>query len=548
MTTAHLACPLDLPSTTLTAWRDGARSIDESARIAAHVANCAACRQTLALYESLDEALRGQSVPTSDGRLWNAIHARMTDSRPTHINRWTMRRVAGAGSALAAVLLLALGFAQLFQARGDLTSRPSARATSVPGTPTPLPTAVAASPAVAGRPLIVKPANFPASGVTFGEQSDDILTFGVAAGDGASAYSCYSTTTSAGSQITIYRTSNRAIDWTRLFQQSVPLFQTSECEVQVDTLAAQRVLVSIRGQNFQNLQDMQWHEFSDDGGATWKKLTNNDTLYGLATADGHTYTMLQHSAGQQNNGLPLYTRHLAVSVDGLRNWQPIDGGLITASNQMVTHFWAQPGGELLAEVTTTQVSAQNLPLTTGQALWQTHDGGQHWQLFQIPLPPGSAHAAGYIVRQPLGNAPWGICQALAKQDSHPTPDAVVCTFDGGKNWTVSPALCASAPCASSPTDLGAGDLVLAADNSLLAIAPDRASHLGLYRLPADTGRWEYLGQLSGSNAMLYTPSAGSAAGGGVLWLYAGGTYLGSLSGIIGGHQSLPGTLTTASYP
>jgi hypothetical protein len=86
--------------------------------------------------------------------------------------------------------------------------------------------------------------------------------------------------------------------------------------------------------------------------------------------------------------------------------------------------------------------------------------------------------------------------------------------------------------------------MLAADDSILVIASDSTYHLGFYRLPAHSSQWQYLGPVTGANAFLYAPSSD----GGVIWLYAGGTYLAHLSGIIGGHQSLPGTLSTATFP
>ncbi len=87
---------------------------------------------------------------------------------------------------------------------------------------------------------------------------------------------------------------------------------------------------------------------------------------------------------------------------------------------------------------------------------------------------------------------------------------------------------------------------LTADNSILRISLDSASRVGLYRLPAHSNQWQYLGTVNGSSAFLYA----SSSGGGVIWLYAGGTYLAHLSGNIGGHlASLPSVLlSTASYP
>ena len=50
--------------------------------------------------------------------------------------------------------------------------------------------------------------------------------------------------------------------------------------------------------------------------------------------------------------------------------------------------------------------------------------------------------------------------------------------------------------------------------------------------------------MTGRNAFFVAPTSGAS----VLWAYAGGTYLGRLSGGIGGHLALPGVLATATYP
>src|SRR5690348_5041312 len=188
MTTANASCPLTIAPTTIAAWRDGALSSGESARIAAHVSGCEACRREIALYESLDDALRRQPAPQSDGRLWQAVRAGMDSTRGTRNSRRAVPHVAGATSALAALLLLALGFAQLFHARGSVTFHPSSTATTVQGTPTPLPTAGPALPAVRVASPNWQPGKFPTSGITFGERSDDIFSFGVASTNGNIAY------------------------------------------------------------------------------------------------------------------------------------------------------------------------------------------------------------------------------------------------------------------------------------------------------------------------------------------------------------------------
>jgi len=295
MTTANASCPLSISPATLAAWRDGALPNDESARIAAHISGCEACRREIALYQSLDNALRRQPVPQSDGRLWRAVRAGMTSTHGTRNTRRTVRRVAGATSALAAVLLLALGFAQLFQARGNVTYHPSSTATTVRGTPTPLPTAGPVSPAVRVASPDWQPGNFPTSGITFGERSDDILSFGVASTNGNIAYACYSRTSNTGghvnSQITIYRTFDRAVHWSRLAQFPWPDAQTSECVVQVDALDSSRVLVNIGGQDVTTLKSAQWYELTEDSGATWTRLAYDDGLSYLATAIGRTYAV-----------------------------------------------------------------------------------------------------------------------------------------------------------------------------------------------------------------------------------------------------------------
>ncbi len=562
MTTANASCPLAIAPATIAAWRDGALASDESARIAAHVSGCEACRRELARYESLDNALRRQPVPQSDGRLWRAVRAGITTTHRPRYTRRTVRRVAATTSALAAVLLLALGFAQLFQAHGNVTYHPSSTAT-VQGTPTPLPTAGPASPAVRGAPSPTwQSANFPTSGITFGERSDDILSFGVASTNGNIAYACYSqTSNTAGhvnSQITIYRTSDRSIHWTRLAQFPWPDAQTSDCEVQVDALDSSRVLVNIMGQDVTTLNGAQWYELTEDSGATWTRLAYDDGLSYLATANGRTYAIRWQVVGTQQNGQPKYEEHLSVSTDHLRSWRSIDDNLI-AVGQSITRFWLNPDGKLLvtaAIISTTQGNADGTPtalpgqvLYNSTPLWQSADGGAHWNVLPLPILSDNLSMRAWTVQQPIehGQA-WHICVNEVTSDGKTTL-GIVCTFDGGATWSARPYLCTDAPCAVGVSSGFAGfGATPAADGSLLFMAPNKASQLGLYRLPAHSTQWEYLGPVNGSNAFFYAPTS---TGGGVIWLYAGGVDVeANLSGIIGGHLgSLPNVLlSTATFP
>lgn len=556
MTTANASCSLNIAPTTIAAWRDGALSSDESARIAAHVSDCAACRQEIALYESLDDALRRQPVPESDGRLWRAVRAGMADNRRRHASRRTMRRVVSATSALAAVLLLALGFAQLFQLRDDVSNHPraTATATTIQGTPSPIPTAVPPSPAVRGASPNWQPANFPTSGITFGDRSTDILTFGVAATDGATAYACYSQTDHAGSLVRIYHTSDRAVHWAQRARFSLPSVQVSECIVQVDALDANRVLVAIWGGNLQTQQEVRFYELTEDGGATWTKLPYSDLLYGIATVGGRTYALRDQVVGKQSDGLPKFEHHLSVSTDHLRSWQPIDTKLI-AVGQGVSWFWLNPDGELLVTAVAIPAAQEGTPTPLpGQVVynstpfWQSGDGGAHWNVLPPPILSGNVSMGAWAVQQPIEHGQsWRLCFNEMSSDSR-SAMGIVCTFDGGHTWAARPYLCTSAPCsAEGPIGYIEFGETLAADGSVLLIAPDKSMRLGLYRLPAHSSQWEYLGSVNGSNALVYAPIS---TGGGVIWLYAGGGSPSNLSGSIGSHLgSLPNVLlSTAIYP
>lgn len=357
----------------------------------------------------------------------------------------------------------------------------------------------------------------------------------------------------------MYRTSDRAVHWTRLTQFSLPHIQTSDCTVQVDALDANRALVSIWGQNMQNFQDVRFHELTEDGGATWTKLSYDNLIYGITTVKGRTYAIRIQAVGVQRNGQPLYIQHLAVSTDHLRSWQTIDTDLTdSVQNEGVWRFWARPDGELLAQATTTVTTAdsRSTSSTTGRALWLSDDGGAHWRPFPMPtLTSGLSTGAddmftsAWLVQQPTtSQQPWHVCIHEMVKGGNVTM-GIACTADSGHTWSVRPYLCQSAPCSTDgAAATGTEGETLTADGSLLFIVPDKSLHLGLYRLPAHSSLWEYLGPANGSNAFFYAPTSASD---GVIWLYAGGIDMqASLSGVIGGHLgSLPSVLlSTATYP
>jgi hypothetical protein len=367
----------------------------------------------------------------------------------------------------------------------------------------------------------------------------DILSYGVAPSQGNAAYACQGISDSSGATLTFYATTDRAQHWTTLTQLHEPSIDLSECMVQVDALDPSLVLIEASGQDMRTFKEVALYELSDDGGATWTRLTTSADPYDLATLNGKTYALRQQAPTQVGH----IVLQLVVSSDHLVSWQPIDAA-IDGANQVVSNFWLNPSGGLLAEVTTSTGTIESAHVSV--SLWQSRDGGAHWSLFPAPTLTLSSASPGigptFFVAQPAAGQPWHIC------GPYPTPDgateSLACTFDGGQTWSMRSFFCPTLPCV--PVARSSLGMSVASDGAVLeeALAPGSDSQLGLYRLPQGSTTWQYIGPMTGSNAFFIAPTPS----GGVLWGYAGGTYTGRLSGIIGGHQMLPGGLTTASYP
>jgi len=546
MTPATIHCPERVAPATLAAWRDGALSADSAAHVTAHVPTCPACRAELATYDTLDDALRRQPAPEPDERLWRAVQHGMHGTRRMRHAGMGMpaQRLGGGLAALAAVALLALSFAQVLHRRTIATVHTSATATTAPqGTPTLLPTAVPASPATNGPRPSWQQARLPVASLT----DQDILTFAVVPGHGASAYACHGISDRSGATLTFYHTTDRALHWARLAQLTEPDVDLSECMVQVDALNGNRVLVEVRGQDMQTLKEVVWYELSENGGATWTRLDESATLYSPATWGGRTYALhLQATDTDPQHA----TQRLSFSTDHLHTWQPVDQPLV-GPYQGVSNFWVSPSGELLAEVTTWRGAPPSATPTSrlaarqkvSVALWRSSDGGAHWALFPAPALSSGQTLTPFVVGQPVAGEPWHICMHYQTQTS--AVATLACTFDGDRTWSARPLLCTAAPCGQA--SLNSTLSFLASDGAvmLMDLAPGSDSQVGLYRLPQGSTTWQYLGPISGSNAFFFTPTPN----GGILWAYTGGTFSGArLAGIIGGHQALPGVLSTASYP
>jgi hypothetical protein len=404
------------------------------------------------------------------------------------------------------------------------------------GTPTALPTALPAAPPTNGPRVAWQSAALPYAPLT----NRDILNYGVAPSQGNAAYACHGIADSAGATLTFYATTDRAQHWTTLTQLHEPSIDLSGCVVQVDALDPSRVLVEVRGQDTRTLKEVAWYELSEDGGATWTRLDASVTVYGLATLNGKTYALQEQPPTQLGQNV---ISQLVVSSDHLLSWQPIDAE-IAGPNQVVSSFWLNPAGGLLAEVTTVTGASESAHLSV--SLWQSGDGGAHWSLFPAPTLTLSGTGLGidstFFVAQPTAGQPWHICGPYPAPDG--ATESLACTFDGGRTWSLRAHYCPTLPC--MPLALRSMGMAVASDGAVLeeALAPGSTSQLGLYRLPHGATTWQYSGPMTGRNAFFVAPTSG----GGVLWAYAGGTYLGRLSGDIGGHLAVPGVLTTATYP
>ncbi len=142
------ACVLGLTHEALSALRDGLLSVTEHERLQGHVASCSTCEARLADFDAIAAELRRQHVPEPDARLWAAVRSAATQPRraalPPQLPQLPQvppKQVWGALGAVAAILLVVVGFARLLS---SMNAHPTATPTptTVPNptvTPTPLP-------------------------------------------------------------------------------------------------------------------------------------------------------------------------------------------------------------------------------------------------------------------------------------------------------------------------------------------------------------------------------------------------------------------------
>jgi len=543
MSSTTIPCAQGVSVAMLAAWRDGGLSEREAERLHTHVADCAACRAQLTTADRLDAALRAQPVPTPDERLWRGVrdgiahpqwHTRGGANRSGR--RMTRRALISSIAAVAAIALITVGFARVFQLR-QLTTHPrDVHATATPATNV---TAVPEqTQAVTGTPLTWQGATLP-PGVS-SDPTQGILTIALANTDGNTAYTC-SAAGIPNPPIQIRVTHDRAVTWT-LAGRLPSIGSVSDCALQVDRSDAQRLTANVLGTNLTTNSSLSLTYLSNDGGGSWALVSNTYSLADLTTVGARVFAIQFSSAP---SGSSTGSVRLVTSQDDGHTWRPIDQSLVPFGD--VDSFWVTADrNNLLAEV-------RHADIKQPATLWQSTDVGAHWTQVAAPVA-GLGNV--FIVQEPSVGQPWRICDEADHPLASGPQMSLFCTQDGGATWQARPGLSLTAICSNCPDgsesalvssltltrqgDLLASDLYGPTKNGVI----QQVTGWGLYRLDSGASQWASLGPIPGS-AFFYVGAPRTE----VLWGLVAGVY-GSmtLSANVGGNQNSPRQIGTATYP
>jgi hypothetical protein len=461
-------------------------------------------------------------------------------------------------SAVAAAILVIVGFMRLFQAQAGVQGLTTAKLLV---SPTPLPTlGPAALPVAATSPKwqsYAVPAQFLLPEFT--------LNLAVSASDGATAYICDPVTIPGGQgaqQAQIWATHDLGATWKHVGDLPT-LWQISDCSLDVDATSGRRIIASLDGQNAAQTDLGEWL-LSENSGVTWTRmgiyvagtLDSSTQIEQIATEQGKTYGMYQTTSytptsffGQISGYHLVVETHLGVSTDGLRTWNAVDDPILAAvgAHHQVRQYWAMPGPggqvSLLADMTYFPgiVSPNGMPPPSQpDTLWISQDGGKNWT--QLPAP----ELEYYLAAASATGHSWYICGSTSEtvQENSKGP-VTACSSDSGRTWTARPEL---RTCNSCPGQtMFPGDAYIAGDGSLVGVFVYK-SVFALYSLPANSSQWQFLSLLpTGDNGLMFAPSASSPADSGYFWVYAGSTIAYYLSASTGGVVNSIGVLSTAAY-
>lgn len=516
------SCADGQTAATLSHWRDGALSPIESEHMSQHVAGCAACRARLADYEAIADGLRAIRVPDPRGDYGRdprsaPVPRRARSWQPLRATpRW---HVAGGLGAVAAVLLVALAFAQVFAGlhnRAVGVRTPTTLHT--PTAPTGTSTATVSPTPVALQPLAWQAHQSLPDGIN---SSAYYGVFTLANADGNDAYACDVTPPPADgqpattAQTRVWMTHDSGTHWKLTLTFNGPT-DASSCVVTTDDYD-RNLVVAAASYAFRAAPPSPNHSItyvSNTAGLTWQKLPGSQLFTQLASFRGEVFALRKVTQGTQLDS--PYTTELAVSLDGLQTWTTIDLPIVgqRGDQGFPQHLWLNPtNGNLLLEM---QDQSNQDALT----LWQTVDVGAHWHPFGQTA--STSASPNFVVQAPAAGQSWFVCVSTY-DPSGPGQNTLACTSDNGATWTPRAAL---AP-RSGPSVTGKGAtpstgaalvFAISDDGAVLAVAAQSFSSDGsiasyaLYRLPQGASQWQSLGPVP-EFSVQYAPAPGS----GVLW-------------------------------